>query len=53
MPSTKCEGLNYPIHFLKRRSSDIRNTFLKYRTKQVTATLFVQQNDSYALFATI
>ena len=28
MPSTKCEGLSYPTHFLKSRGSVIRNTFL-------------------------
>ena len=36
MPSTKCEGLNYPTHFLKRRGSFIRNNFLEYTTKQAT-----------------
>ena len=50
MPSTKCEGLSYPTHFLKSRGSVIRNNFLEYRTKQ--ATLFVRRNDFYALFAT-
>ena len=50
MPSTKCEGLSYPTHFLKSRGSVIRNTFLEYRTKQ--ATLFARRNDFYALFAT-
>ena len=50
MPSTKCEGLSYPTHFLKRRGSVIKNNFFEHRTKQ--ATLFVQQNDCYALFAT-
>ena len=50
MPSTKCEGLSYPIHFLKNRGSVIRNNFLKYRTKQ--ATLLARRNDSYILFAT-
>ena len=49
MPSTKCEGLSYPTHFLKSRGSVIRNTFLEYRTIQ--ATLFAQLNDFYALFA--
>ena len=48
MPSTKCEGLSYPTHFLKSRGSVIRNNFLKYRTKQ--ATLFVRRTDFYALF---
>ena len=43
MPSTKCEGLSYPTHFLKSRGSVIRNNFLEYRTKQ--ATLFAQRND--------
>ena len=28
MPSTKCEGLSYPLHFLKNRGSVIRNNFL-------------------------
>ena len=28
MPSTKCEGLSYPTHFLKSRGSVIRNNFL-------------------------
>ena len=50
MPSTKCEGLNYPTHFLKSRGSVIRNNFLEYRTTQ--ATLFARRNDLYALFAT-
>ena len=27
MPSTKCEGLSYPTHFLKSRGSVIRNIF--------------------------
>ena len=49
MPSTKCEGLSYPTHFLKSRGSVIRNTFLEYRTKQ--ATLFARRTDFYALFA--
>ena len=31
MPSTKCEGLSYPTHFLKSRGSVIRNNFLEYR----------------------
>ena len=50
MPSTKCEGLSYPTHFLKSRGSVIKNNFLGYRTKQ--ATLFARRNDLYALFAT-
>ena len=50
MPSTKCEGLSYPSHFLKSRGSLTRNNFLKYRTKQ--ATFFARQIDFYALFAT-
>ena len=50
MPSTKCEGLSYPTHFLKSRGSVIRNNFLEYRTKQ--AKLFAPQNDFYALLAT-
>ena len=50
MPSTKCEGLSYPTHFLKTRGSVIMNTFLEYRIKQ--ATLFARRNDCYALFAT-
>ena len=32
MPSTKCEGLNYPIHFFESRDSVNRNYFLEYRT---------------------
>ena len=51
MPSTKCKGLSYPIHFLKSRVSVIRNNFLEYRTKQ--ATLYPLRNDFYALFAKI
>ena len=50
MPSTKCEGLSYPTHFLKSRGSVIRNNFLEYRTKQ--ATLIAQRIDVYALFFT-
>ena len=50
MPSTKCEGLIYPTHFLKSRGCVIRNNFLEYRTKQ--ATLFARRNAFYALFAT-
>ena len=50
MPSTKCEGLSYPTHFLKSRGSLIRNNFLEYRTKQ--ATLFARRNGFYAVFAT-
>ena len=34
MPSTKCEGLSYPTHYLKSRGSVIRNNFLEYRTKK-------------------
>ena len=43
MPSTICEGLSYPTHFLKSRGSVIRNNFLEYRTKQ--ATRFARRND--------
>ena len=50
MPSTKCEGLSYPNHFLKRRISVIRDNFLENRTKH--ATPFARRNDFYALFAT-
>ena len=50
MPSTKCEGLSYPTHFLKSMGSVIRNNFLEYRTTQ--ATLSARRNDLYALFAT-
>ena len=50
VPSTKCEGLSYPTHFLKSRGSVIRNSFFEYRTKQ--AILFARRNDFYALFAT-
>ena len=49
MPSTKCEGLSYPTHFLKSMGSVIRNNFLEYKTTQ--ATLFARRNDLYALFA--
>ena len=51
MPSTKCEGLSYPTHFLKSRGSVIRNNFLEYRTKQ--ATLIARRIDLYVLFFTI
>ena len=51
MPSTKCEGLGYPTHFLKSRGSVIRNNFLEYSTKQ--ATFFAPRNDFNALFASI
>ena len=51
MPSTKCEGLSYPTHFFKSRSSVIRNDFFEYRTKQ--ATLFARRIDLYALFLKI
>ena len=50
MPSTKCEWLSYPIHFLKSRGSVIRNNILEYRTKQ--ATICARRNDFYALYAT-
>ena len=50
MPSTKCVGLTYPTHFLKSRGSVIRNNFIEYITNQ--ASLFAQQKDVYALFAT-
>ena len=50
MPSTKCEGLSYPTHFLKSRDSAIWNNFLRCITKQTT--LLARQNDYYALFAT-
>ena len=43
MPSTECEGLNHPTHFLKTRGCVIRNNFLEYNTKQ--ATLFARRND--------
>ena len=43
MPSTKCEGLSYPTHFLKSRGSVIMNNYLEYRTKQ--ATLFARRNN--------
>ena len=51
MPSTKCEGLIYPTHFLKSRGSVIRNNFLEYRIKQATLG-FARRNDFYAVFAT-
>ena len=41
MPSTKYEGLSYPIHFLKSRGSVLRNNFLEYSTNQ--ATLFARR----------
>ena len=45
MPSTKCEGLSYPTHFLKSRGSVIRNNFLEYRIKQATFfELQIKQN---------
>ena len=50
MPSTKCEGLSYPTHFVKSRGSVIRNNIHEYRAKQ--ATLFARRNAFYALFAT-
>ena len=50
MPSTKCEGLSYPTHFLKNRGSIIRNYFLEYRT--YLDIFFARRNDIYALFAT-
>ena len=50
MPSTTCEGLTYPAHFLKSRGSVIRIIFLEYRIVQ--ATLFAQRNDFHALFTT-
>ena len=40
MPSTECEGLSYPTHFLKSRGSVFSNNYLEYRTKQ--ATLFLR-----------
>ena len=46
MPSTKCEELSYPTHFLKSRGSVIRNNPLEYRAKQ--DTLFARRNDVYA-----
>ena len=48
MPSTNCEWLSYPTHFMKSRGSVIRNNFLEYKTKQTT----LLRNDFYALFAT-
>ena len=50
MPSTKCEGLSYPTHFLKSRGGVTGNNFLEYRTKETT--LFARRMDFYALFAT-
>ena len=50
MPSTKCEGLSYPTHFLKSTGSVIMNNFFDYRTTQATHFL-VRRNDLYALFA--
>ena len=50
MPSTKCEGLSYPTHFLKSRGSVTWSNFLKYRPKQ--AKLFARRIDFYVSFAT-
>ena len=50
MPSTKCEGLSYPTHFLNCRGSVIRNNFIGYRIKQ--ATLIARRIDFYELFFT-
>ena len=36
MPSTKCEGLSYPTHFLKSRVVLLGILFLDYKTKQAT-----------------
>ena len=49
MPSTKCEGLSYPTHFLKSMGSVIRINLFEYRTTQ--ATLFARRNYLNALFA--
>ena len=43
MPSTKYEGLSYPIHFLKSMGSGIMNTYPEHRTKQVN--VFERRND--------
>ena len=50
MPSTKCEGLSYPTHFLKSRVNVMRNTFLECISKQ--AIFFARRNDFYAFIAT-
>ena len=50
MPSTKYEGLIYPIHFLKNRGSCIRNNFSEFITKY--ANIFGDEMFLYALFAT-
>ena len=50
MPSTKCEGLSYPTHFLKSRGSVIRNSFREYRTKK--APLLARRNYFNELLAT-
>ena len=50
MPSTKCDGLSYPTHFLKSMGSVVRNSFLEYRTKQTT--LLARRNDFNKLYAT-
>ena len=42
-------GFSFPTHFLKSRSSVIRNNFLEYRTNK--ATHFARQNYLYALLA--
>ena len=51
MPSTKCEGLSYPTHFLKSRGSVIKNIFF-LNTELNKAKLFARRNDFHALFAT-
>ena len=54
MPSTKCEGLSYPTHFVKSRDSVIRNNFLntevnklhflRYEMIFMHCSLQIQQN---------
>ena len=51
MPSTKCEGLSYPIHFWKSRSSVIKNNtelnkphFLRDEMMFMHCSLQIKQN---------
>ena len=50
MPSTKCEGLSYPTHFLKNRVVLLGITFLNTELNKLY--FFAQRKDLYALFAT-
>ena len=42
MPSTKCEGLSYPTHFLKTRGSVIRNNFLIFLNTELNKPHFLR-----------